>query len=136
MSDQEGNRNNPYTFDDFLLVRNRFDYYQDDPFFQALVKKYTGSESSKIDKELRELSQKVSFRFRDLADEANRIENRAKVTHVQQYDAFHHRIDRIVRCMETQTLEREVFNLGLFDPKRNTAWSRFCKMPPSGRTGS
>ncbi len=128
MSEKEGDRNNPYTFDDFLLVRNRFDYYQDDPFFQALVKKYTGSEFSKIDKELRELSQKVSFRFRDLADEANRLENRDKVTHVQQYDAFRHRIDRIVRCMETQTLEREVFNLGLFDPKRNSPWSRFCKM--------
>ncbi len=128
MSDQEGNRDNPYSFDDFLLVRNRYNYYQDDPFFQALVKKYTGSEFGKIDKDLRELSSLVSFRFRDLADEANRLENRERVTHVQHYDAMNHRIDRIKRCMETETLEREIFNLGLFDPNRNSPWSRFCKM--------
>ncbi|HMF31936.1 MAG TPA: acyl-CoA dehydrogenase family protein [Candidatus Lokiarchaeia archaeon] len=128
MSDQEGNRDNPYSFDDFLLVRNRYNFYEDDPFFQAMVRKYTGSEFGKIDQELRELSHKVSFHFRDFADEANRLENRVKVTQVQHFDAYNHRIDRIKRCMETETLEREIFNLGLFDPMRNTPWSRFCKM--------
>ncbi|HME53238.1 MAG TPA: acyl-CoA dehydrogenase family protein [Candidatus Lokiarchaeia archaeon] len=128
MSDQEGNRNNSYSFDDFLLVRNRYNYYQDDVFLQALVKKYTGSEFGKIDNELRELSNIISYRYRDLADEANRLENRVKVTQIQNFDAFKHRIDRIKRCMETETLEREIFNLGLFDPKRNTPWSRLCKL--------
>jgi alkylation response protein AidB-like acyl-CoA dehydrogenase len=128
MSDQEGNRDNPYSFDDFLLVRNRYNYYQDDTFFQALVKKYTGSEFGKIDKELRELSNDVSYRYRDLTDEAGRLDNREKVTRLQHFDAFNHRIDRIKRCMETETLEREIFNLGLFDPERNTPWSRFCKL--------
>ncbi|MHA1380399.1 MAG: acyl-CoA dehydrogenase family protein [Candidatus Helarchaeota archaeon] len=124
----EGNRNNPYDFDDYLFVRNNFDYYADDEFFQFLVKKYTGSEFEKIDKELRELSKKVSFEWNELADEANKLENRMKCTIVQHYDAHNHRIDKIKRCLETEILEREVFNLGLWDPSRNTPWSRFLKM--------
>ncbi len=124
----EGNRNNPYSFDDFLFVRNNFNFYEDDNFFQALVKHFTGGEFNKIDGELRELSKKVSFYYRDLADKSGTLENRMKVTTVQHYDAHNHRIDRLNRCAETETLESEVFGLGLWDPKRNTAWSRFCKM--------
>ena len=128
MSTQEGNRNNPYSFDDYLFVRNHFNYYRDDEFLQALVKKYTGDEFEKIDRDLRALSDYVSFRFRDLSDKANELENRIKVTKVKHYDAHNHRIDRIERCMETETLEREIFSLGLFDPLRNSAWSRFVKI--------
>ncbi len=128
MSTQEGNRNNLYSFDDFLFVRNHFNYYCDDDFFQALVKKFTGDEFEKIDRDLRALSDYVSFRFRDLADKANELENRIKVTKVKHYDAHNHRIDRIERCLETEILEREIFSLGLFDQARNTPWSRFTKM--------
>jgi alkylation response protein AidB-like acyl-CoA dehydrogenase len=129
MSDQEGNRDNPYTFDDYVLVKNSFNYYRDDEFFQALVKKYIPSgEFEKVDSELRELSDIVSFQFKALADEANRLENRMKCTIIQHYDAYNHRIDKIKRCSETETLEREVFDLGLFDPKRNSPWSRFVKL--------
>jgi hypothetical protein len=71
MSNKEGDRDNPYSFDDFLFVRNHLNYYQDDDFFQALVKKYAGNEFEKIDRDLRALSDYVSFRFRDLADRAN-----------------------------------------------------------------
>ncbi|TFG16030.1 MAG: acyl-CoA dehydrogenase [Promethearchaeota archaeon] len=128
MSAQEGNRNNPYTFDDYLFVRDKFNYYRDDEFFQALVKKFCGEEYEKIDKELRALSDYVSYRFKDLANKANELENRIKVTQIKHYDAHNHRIDRIERCAETETLEREIFSLGLFDPNRNTPWSRFAKM--------
>ena len=38
MSNQEGNCNNLYTFDDYLFVKDNFNYYVDDPFFQALSK--------------------------------------------------------------------------------------------------
>jgi alkylation response protein AidB-like acyl-CoA dehydrogenase len=124
----EGDRNNPYSFDDYLLVRDKFDYYADDEFIQFLIKKYVGDEFEKIDRELRELSKKVSSKWRDLADEANKLENRMKVTVVQHFDAHNHRIDKIKRCMETEVLEKEVFSLGLFDPKKNTPWSRYCKM--------
>ncbi|MFX0134370.1 MAG: acyl-CoA dehydrogenase family protein [Candidatus Hodarchaeota archaeon] len=129
MSTQEGNRDNPYTFDDYLFVRDQYNYYKDDEFFQALVKKYVPEdECEKIDRDLQALSDYVSFRFRDLADKANELENRIKVTKVKHYDAHNHRIDRIERCLETEILEREVFSLGLYDPARNSPWSRFIKM--------
>lgn len=128
MSAQEGNRDNQYSFDDFLFVRDNFNYYSDDEFFQALVRKYTGDEFNEIDRDLRALSDYVSFRFRDLANSANQLENRIKCTRVKHFNAFNHRIDRIERCLETEILEREIFSLGLFDPTRNTPWSRFVKM--------
>ncbi|MFX0038487.1 MAG: acyl-CoA dehydrogenase family protein [Promethearchaeota archaeon] len=129
MSSEEGNRNNPYTFDDFLFVRDHFNYYKDDEFLQALIRKYAPEdEFEKIDRDLRALSDYVSFRFRDLADKANELENRVKVTKIKHFDAYNHRIDRIERCLETDVLEKEVFSLGLFDPVRNTAWSKFAKM--------
>lgn len=128
MSEQEGNRNNPYSFDDYLFVRDNFNYYRDDDFLQALLKKYVGNEFEKIDRDLCALSDYVSFRFRDLADRGNDLENRIKVTKIKHYDAHNHRIDRIERCAETETLEREIYSLGLFDPNRNTPWSRFVKM--------
>ncbi|MFX0001081.1 MAG: acyl-CoA dehydrogenase family protein [Candidatus Hodarchaeota archaeon] len=129
ISAQEGNRNNPYTFDDFLFVRDHFNYYKDDEFLQVLVKSYSPQdEYEKIHRDLRALSDYVSFRFRNLADKSNELENRIKVTKVKHYDAHNHRIDRIERCLETEILEREVFSLGLFDPTRNSPWSRFIKM--------
>ncbi|MFX1569520.1 MAG: acyl-CoA dehydrogenase family protein [Promethearchaeota archaeon] len=129
ISEQEGNRNNPYSFDDFLFVREHINYYKDDKFLQALVKKYVPQdEFEKIDRDLQALSDYISFRFRNLADKANELENRIKVTKVKHYDAHNHRIDRIERCLETEILEHEVFSLGLFDPTRNSAWSRFIKM--------
>lgn len=48
MSNQEGNRDNQYNFDDYLFVRDNFNYYSDDKFFQALVQKYTGTEFRKL----------------------------------------------------------------------------------------
>ncbi|MHA2196850.1 MAG: acyl-CoA dehydrogenase family protein [Promethearchaeota archaeon] len=128
MSAQEGNRDNKYSFDDFLFVRDNFNYYTDDEFFQALVRKYSGDEFDEVDRDLRALSDYVSFRFRDLANSANQLENRIKCTRVKHFDAYNHRIDRIERCLETEILEREIFSLGLYDPARNTPWSRFIKM--------
>lgn len=129
MSSQEGNRNNLYSFDDYLFVRNHFNYYRDDGFLQSLVKKYVPQdEFEKIDRDLRALSDYVSFRFREFADKANELENRIKVTKVKHFDAHNHRIDRIERCLETEILEREIFSLGLYDPVRNSPWSRFVKM--------
>jgi alkylation response protein AidB-like acyl-CoA dehydrogenase len=129
MSQQEGNRDNPYSFDDYLLVRDTFNYYKDDEFFQALIKHFIPeNEYEDIHRELSSLSDYVSYKYRDLADAANTLEKRAKVTRIKHYDAHDHRIDRIERCSETETLEDEIFSLGLFDPARNTAWSRFAKM--------
>lgn len=129
MSNQEGNRDNPYTFDDFLLIRDNFDYYADDEFFQALVKHNLPEEEfENVNRDLNALSKYASFKWRDLANQASELENRMKVTKLKHFDAFNHRIDRIERCLETETLEREIFSLGLFDPSRNSPWSRFVKM--------
>lgn len=129
MSNQEGNRDNSYSFDDYLLVRDNFNYYSDDKFLQILVKHYLPEEEfEKVDRDLNALSNYVSLKWRDLANQANELENRMKVTKLRHFDAFNHRIDRIERCLETETLEREIFSLGLFDPSRNTPWSRFVKM--------
>ena len=128
MSAQEGNRNNPYSFDDYLFVRNHFNYYRDDPFFQALVKRYAGKEYEQVHAELCELSDKASFYYRDLANEGGTIENRVKLTRLKHYDGHNHRIDRIERSRETETLEREVFGLGLLNPAKHTPFSRFAKL--------
>ena len=129
MSNLEGDRDNPYSFDDYLLVRDNFDYYDDDDFLQKLVEYYVPEEEFEvINRDMKALSKYVSYKWRDLADQANELENRIKVTKLKHYDAFNHRIDRIERCLETETLEREIYSLGLFDPNRNTPWSRFVKM--------
>ncbi len=124
----EGDRNNPYSFDDYVRVRDGFDYYADDPLLQALVKHYCGDEAEQVDATLRTLSARVSFAHRDLTNAAATLENRVKCTQVRHYDGFNHRIDAIERCAETEQLEREVFDLGLFDPQRNSSWSRFAQM--------
>ncbi|MFW9785424.1 MAG: acyl-CoA dehydrogenase, partial [Candidatus Heimdallarchaeota archaeon] len=80
MSSNEGNRNNPYSFDDYLLVRNNFNYYRDDQFLQTLVKHYVpDAEYEIIDRDLRALSDYVSNKWKDLADKAAEPENRLKV---------------------------------------------------------
>jgi len=124
----EGDRNNPYSFDDYQRVRDGFDYYADDSFVQALVQHYCGEEAAQVDETLRVLSRRVSFDHRDLTNAAASLANRIKCTQVQHYDAFNHRIDAIERCAETEQVEREVFDLGLFDPSRNSPWSRFAQV--------
>jgi alkylation response protein AidB-like acyl-CoA dehydrogenase len=123
-----GKDNNPYSFDEYLRTRERFDYYADDRFFQLLLRKHCAGEYQRVDGELRELSRSVSFRHRHLSDAAGRLDNRLRCTLVEHYDAHNHRVDRLQRCHETETLEHQIFSLGLFDPHRNTAWSRFAKI--------
>ncbi len=117
-------RNNPYNFDDFLSRRNRTDYYADDPYLQTVVKHFAGHDWQAVDVAARKLSLKTSFRWRDLAAAAALPENRPSVLH---FDGHHHRIDRIVRPMETLVMEKEIFAEGLFSEKTNP-WERLIKM--------
>ena len=117
-------RTNPYSFDEFLNRRNRVDYYADDPFIRKVARHYAGDGWEAVDEAARKLSLRASFRWRDLADTAARPENRLSVLH---YDGHNHRIDRIVRPMETRTLEREVFSEALFSGKTDP-WVRLIKM--------
>jgi len=118
------NRNNPYSFDDFLHRRNQTDYYADDPFLQKVVKHFARDDWQAIDEEARELSLKASFRWRDLADAAAVPEKRPYILH---FDGHHHRIDRLVRPTETLVMEKEVFAEALFS-EATRPWARLVKM--------
>ena len=116
-------RNNPYNFNDFLEWRKSVDYYADDLFIQKVVRYYTGNEFKKVDAEARAVSKKASFRWRDLSERIAQLEKRPYMMH---YDGHHNRIDRIVRPMETEILEKEVFSEAFFSDK-TSRWVRMIK---------
>jgi alkylation response protein AidB-like acyl-CoA dehydrogenase len=117
-------RNNPYTFNPYLEWRKNVDYYMEDPFFQKLIKIYTGDEAEKLDKEARLFSKKVSFRWRDFSERISVPENRPYMMH---YDGHKNRIDRIVRPYETEIMEKEVFAEAWF-ADTTSDWTRFIKL--------
>lgn len=117
-------RDNPYSFNEFLDWRNSFDFYADDPFSQKAVKCYTGDQWEKIDKAAREISPRVSFRWRKMAESSARPEERPYVIH---YDGHKNRIDRIVRPHELLTMEKEIFAEGCFS-SRISPWEKLIKM--------
>ncbi|WP_136798893.1 acyl-CoA dehydrogenase family protein [Desulfosediminicola ganghwensis] len=118
------NRDNPYNFDAFIGWRNNVDYYADDPFLQKLVRHFAGDDWPNVDTAARILSRQASFRWRDLADRAARPENSP---YLLQYDGHNHRIDRIVRPLETVLMEEEVFAEALFS-RKTSPWERLVKM--------
>ena len=117
-------RNNPYTFNEFLAWRRSVDYYADDPFIQRVVRHFTGESWQQVDAEARTVSRKTSFRWRDMADRIARPESRPFMLH---YDGHHNRIDRICRPRETEVLEKEVFSEALFSDK-TPPWVKLIKM--------
>lgn len=117
-------RNNPYTFNPYLEWRKNIDYYMEDPFFQKLIKIYTGDEAEKLDKEARLFSKKVSFRWRDFSERISVPENRPYMMH---YDGHKNRIDRIVRPYEIEVMEKEVFAEAWF-ADTTSDWTRFIKL--------
>lgn len=118
------NRNNPYSFDEFLEWRNNVDYYLDDPFFQKVARHYTGDDWEAVDRAAREISPKVSYRWRDMANTIATPEKRPYMTH---YDGHGNRIDRIVRPKETEIMEREIFSEALFSDA-TPKWVKLMKM--------
>ncbi len=117
-------RNNPYSFNPYLEWRNNIDYYADDPFLQEMVKVFAGSQAEEVDHEAREISEKVSFRWRDFAEKIAYPEKRPFMMH---YDGHKNRIDRIVRPHELEVMEKEVFGEGIFSDN-TSPWSRFIKI--------
>ena len=116
-------RNNPYSFNEYLDWRRKVDYYADDPFVKDMVRAFAGAEAGEVDREAREFSKKVSFRWRDLSEAAALPEKRPFLTH---YDGHGNRIDRIVRPYEVEVMEKEVFSEGIFSDK-TSPWVRFIK---------
>ncbi len=118
------NRNNPYSFDEYLEWRKNFKYYGDDPFIRKVVKHFTGSAWEKVDAEARKIDPMVSFRWRDVAESIAVPEKRPYMMH---YNGMHNRIDRIVRPAETETMEREIFSEAFFADS-TPSWVRLIKM--------
>lgn len=123
MADSPKNMN-PYSFDAFLNWRNRIDYYRDDPFIQKVLKHYAEDKAKPAHETALELSPRVSFRWRDMADRLAWPEKRPYVMH---YDGHNHRIDRLVRPLETEILEKEVFGEALFSDHTDP-WEKLIKM--------
>ncbi|MBF0224931.1 MAG: acyl-CoA dehydrogenase family protein [Desulfobacterales bacterium] len=118
------NRNNPYNFDEFLEWRKKVNYYDDDLFLKKVIKHFVKNEWEGLDKELKDFSHKVSYRWRDLSDSISMLE---KKPYLVNYDAHHHRIDKLVRPIETEILEKEVFSEKIFSDK-TSKWTKLCKM--------
>lgn len=114
---------NTYSFDAFLEKRGNLDWYRDEPFLQKAVRKFAGDQFEQIHEKLLSFSPVVSAKWNQLAERIARPEVRPYMLH---YDAFNHRIDRIVRPMEVHQLEREVFGEGLFS-SRMAPWESFAK---------
>ncbi len=117
-------RNNPYSFEDYLSWRTSLDYYQDDSFVQQSLKTFAGPQWDKVDAVAREVSKMASYRWRDLADEAARPENKPYLIH---YNAHNRRIDRVVRSRATELMEQEVFAQAIFSDT-TSSWEKFINM--------
>lgn len=117
-------RNNPYSFNEYLEWRDNTDYYGDDPFIRKVLRHYTGKDFERVDTAARNISQKVSFRWRDMAEKIAWPEHRPYMMH---YDGHRNRIDRIVRPRETEIMEQEVFSEGLFS-SQTSPWEKLVKM--------
>lgn len=115
---------NPYNFTEYLEWRNQLDYYKDDPFIQKTLKHFSGEEWPAVNEAALDISAKVSFRWRDMADSIARPEKRPFILH---YDGHHNRVDRIVRPFETEIMEKEIFGEGLFS-SRTSPWIKLIKM--------
>lgn len=123
-SQETGTRGkNNYSFDEFVSQRENLDWYADDPFLQKVVRKFTGTQFNHVHEKILAFSPRVSSRWNSLAERNARPEARPYMLH---YDAFNHRIDRIVRPLEVHQLESEVFGEGLFSSKM-PAWESFVK---------
>lgn len=103
--------NNPYSFDEFLTWRESADFYENDPFFKKVIQCYAPNQWEELDAAAQRISARVSFGWKKLAEAASVPEKRPYMMH---YDGHNHRIDRIVRPMETLILEKEIFSERLF----------------------
>jgi alkylation response protein AidB-like acyl-CoA dehydrogenase len=117
-------RNNPYSFNEYLEWRNNVDYYCDDIFAQMALKHFSGDAWEEADREARKISAKASFRWRDMTESASVPEKRPYMMH---YDGHHNRIDRIVRPCETEIMEKEVFGERLFSDEYSP-WVKLIRM--------
>ncbi len=117
-------RNNPYSFNEFIAQRDAADYYRSEPLFERLLRHYAAAEADAIHARLIEFSRLASGRWRELAEISSLPEYRPLLVN---HDGFGNRIDRIQRPRETLILEREIFGAGLFS-EHTPRWERLAKL--------
>ncbi|MGB5810654.1 MAG: acyl-CoA dehydrogenase family protein [Polyangiales bacterium] len=116
-------RNNPYSFDEFLEWRNAVDFLNDDPFLLAAIDYFAPPFHPSVRADLDAFAERLSSRWQHLADVAGRPENAPSLMH---FDGHNNRIDRIVRPAEALELEREIWHDGMFSEKADS-WGTFVK---------
>lgn len=116
---------NTYSFDEFLKARESLDFFQSDSFAQKAFRYFPpGPVKAEVEKAACEISKKVSHRWRKFVERMASWDRRPSIVH---YDAHGHRIDQIIRPMEAEILEKEVFSEALFSQNTHP-WVRLAKL--------
>lgn len=114
--------NESYSFNEFLEKRSKLNDL-DNPFLQQVIKDLVGDGFNELMSKLKPFSEKVSYRWRPLISEYARPENHPKIRH---FDAFNHRIDRIIQPQEAIQVTKEVFAEAVFSDE-NLPYEGICK---------
>lgn len=114
---------NPYTFDEFLQVRDSYNDWEDNEFLQKIAKHFIKEDWDNIAENLKTFSKKTSFKWRKVAEEIARPEKHPTIRH---FDAYNHRVDEIVRPYEAVEMQNEVFAEKFFSDE-TPLWEQMLK---------
>ncbi|MER1999236.1 MAG: acyl-CoA dehydrogenase family protein [Lysinibacillus sp.] len=109
----EVQKSEKYTFDEFIDKRATLNDL-DNPFLQQVLKEFTKTQYDTLMTKLQPFSEKVSDEWRRTISEYARPENHPKIRH---FDAYNHRIDRIIRPYEAEQVTEQVFKEAVFSEK-------------------
>ncbi|WAA10131.1 acyl-CoA dehydrogenase family protein [Fervidibacillus albus] len=112
-----------YSFDEFLDVRDRYNDLLDNAFLQRVAKFYVKDEWDVLYEKMKVLSNVSSFQLRNVTNEVAKRENHPRIEH---FDAYNHRVDRIVRPNDQMEMEKFIFNEALFS-KETSDWEQVLK---------
>lgn len=99
-----------YSFREFIKKRDGLNDL-DNPFIQQVLQQFCQEDWNEMKLLLDPFIQKSSTIWRGIAAESSRPENQPKIRH---FNAYNERIDRIIRPLEMQLMEKEIFSYGLF----------------------
>ncbi|WAA11704.1 acyl-CoA dehydrogenase family protein [Fervidibacillus halotolerans] len=114
---------NPYSFDEFLMIRDRYNDFLDNEFLQKVVQFYVKDEWDVLYEKMKALSNTTSIQLRKVTNEMAKEEHHPRIEH---FDAYNHRVDRIVRPNEQKEMEKIIFGEALFS-KETSEWEQVLK---------
>lgn len=114
---------NTYSFNDYLLDRDRYRDYQDNAFLQKVIQYYTGNDFPQLNEEMKALSTWSSTQYREITNLVAKRENQPTLEH---YDAYNNRVDNIIRPKELVDAEQQVFAEKFFSNDTND-WEQMIK---------